>query len=61
MPKKILPAVTDVPGNPMADVSVQVNGTSKLTATGRLGHYSIVALSIGSLVFTFAGYTRQLL
>ena len=59
--KNIARKVTDVTGNPLADVTAQVNGTSKLTATSRVGNYSIVALDIGSLVFTFAGNNKQLL
>jgi hypothetical protein len=57
--KTVSGKVTDTDGNPLADVSVQVKGTKKLTATNRNGEYSIDALATDLLVFTSVGYANR--
>lgn len=52
--------VTDADGNPLADVTVQVKGSTTSTLTNSRGMYSIVAASTDVLVFTSVGYiTRE--
>ncbi|MFT3680217.1 MAG: TonB-dependent receptor [Ferruginibacter sp.] len=57
--KTIAGKVTDADGNPLADVSVHVKGSTKTTATNRKGDYSIEAASSDSVVFTSVGYLVQ--
>jgi len=56
--KTITGKVTDRDGNPVPDVSVQVKGSTKATATDRKGDFSINASATDSLVFTSVGYAK---
>ena len=57
--KTISGKVVDADGNPLADVSVQVKGTKKVTATNRQGDYSIDASLADKLVFTSVGFEKR--
>ncbi|MGN6531207.1 MAG: carboxypeptidase-like regulatory domain-containing protein, partial [Ginsengibacter sp.] len=48
--------VTDVNGNPLTGVSVNIEGTTKGTATDADGQFSIDAGDNATLVFSFVGY-----
>lgn len=51
--------VTGEGAQPLAGVSVSVEGTTRGTTTDSSGHYSIVAPGTGSLRFTYVGYITQ--
>lgn len=57
--KTVSGKVTDTDGNPVADVSIQVKGTNKLTATNSKGEYAIVMLDTAILLFTSVRYTSH--
>jgi iron complex outermembrane recepter protein len=51
--------VTDINRKPLQGVSVLLKGTDNGTSTNVQGHYSIIAPSNGTLVFSFVGFANQ--
>jgi iron complex outermembrane recepter protein len=51
--------VTDINRKPLQGVSVLLKGTGNGTSTNIKGHYSIIAPSNGTLVFSFVGFANQ--
>src|SRR5436853_358455 len=60
-PAKIIKGqVTDIKGQPLVNVTIQIKGSSKTTTSDDQGYYSISVEENDVLIFSFVGYkTRE--